>query len=151
MLVRDIMNAHVVTAAPDDRLLDIAVIMREKHVGNVVVVEDPAERRQVPIGVITDRDLVVGALAQAPDAMATLKISDLMTDGLVTATEDDTLGDVLEQMRGFGVRRVPVVDAEGMLVGIVTMSDALTALANGISELAEIVRKAAAYEKHVRA
>jgi CBS domain-containing protein len=100
--------------------------MRQKHVGDVVVVSDP-ERDHVPLGVVTDRDLAIEVLGGGRDAARTT-LSDLMRSPVVIATDSEDASVVAERMRFHGVRRIPVVDKRGTLVGIVTLDDLLRAI-----------------------
>lgn len=107
-------------------LVEAARLMREHHVGCLVVVEEAALHRLV-VGVLTDRDIVVGVVAAgiAPD---TLTVGDVMSVEPVTAREEDSLIDLMRTMRERGVRRVPVVGARGELIGIATLDDVLSVL-----------------------
>jgi CBS domain-containing protein len=101
--------------------------MRRYHVGDVVLVET-REGRQVPTGIVTDRDLVIEVMAPGLDP-AVLAARDLVTSPLATIREEDSLYDALELMRARAIRRLPVVDAEGTLAGILTLDDAGALLA----------------------
>jgi len=107
--------------------------MRHKHVDAVVVVSDP-EGDRVPVGVVTDRDLAIEVLADARDAAQTT-LSDLMRSPVVVATDSEDARMILERMRFHGVRRVPVVDERGALVGIVTLDDLLRVLLSDMQAL----------------
>lgn len=113
--------------------------MRQHHVGDVVITEERGGAA-VPIGIVTDRDLVIEILAQelSPD---TVTAGDIMSYEVLAVGEDDSLWDTLQQMRVKGVRRVPVVDARGALAGILTLDDMLELLTDELSELAKIVRR----------
>ena len=71
----------------------------------------------------------------------TLRIGDIMSSNLVTAEESETLPDVLKRMRTYGVRRLPIVDADGALAGILALYDILELLAEQLSDLAGLVRR----------
>lgn len=104
-----------------------ARLMREQHVGSLVVVEETDPGRVV-VGMLTDRDIVVSVVARDMDARQ-MQTGEVMTTDVVTATEDDTVIDVLEQMRRRGVRRIPVIGAQGVLIGLVTLDDLLAIVA----------------------
>jgi CBS domain-containing protein len=136
----------VYTVGRTDTLLEAARRMREHHVGDLVVVE-PRDGRCVPVGVITDRDIVVGVLATSPERMGTLAVGDVLTEGVVTASQSERLEDVLDDMQAAGVRRMPVVDDEGGLIGIVTFDDALQFVAGELTTLATLVARARDHEE----
>lgn len=114
-----------------------AQLMRKHHVGDVVLVEERKGKR-VPVGIVTDRDLVVEVMAPglAPEELA---VRDIVVDSPFLVREEDSLFDVLEMMRGRRVRRVPVVDADGGLVGIIAVDDLIGLLAEMLDDLAAVV------------
>ncbi len=110
--------------------------MREYHVGDLIVVE--SIDAPLPVGVVTDRDLVVEVLAETVDPTA-VTAGDIMSSDLVVARESESLWDTLKRMRARGVRRVPVVDdRNGRLVGILSADDVMDLLAEEFSALARI-------------
>ncbi|WP_088283089.1 CBS domain-containing protein [Ideonella sp. A 288] len=108
-------------------ITEAARLMREHHVGSLVVVDETAAGR-VAVGMLTDRDIVTAVVAKGVDATS-LRVGDAMGPDLVSAREDDSMVDLLALMRGKGVRRVPIVGAGGVLVGLVTMDDLLGIIA----------------------
>jgi CBS domain-containing protein len=112
--------------------------MRDHHVGNLVVVE-PRGSAYVPVGILTDRDIVVAVVAKgvAPEAVT---VGDAMTRNLLTVRDDASLEFALREMRRHGVRRAPVVRANGNLVGIIAIDDIVQHLAVQLSELADLIR-----------
>jgi CBS domain-containing protein len=112
-----------------------AKLMRENHVGCLVVVDEISGSRVV-VGILTDRDIVTAVVAADADARRLL-VEDVMSTDLITARESDSLLDVMRSMRRKGVRRVPVVGAENELMGIVTMDDVLTILSEELSLLVD--------------
>ena len=119
--------------------------MREEHVGDLVVVEE-REGRVVPVGVLTDRDVVVGVLAKDAEHLRHLEVGDVIQGTLVTASEDEDLAPVLHRMRSFGVRRVPVVDGAGVLSGVLSLDDVIPALSDELAEIAALVARQAEKE-----
>ena len=113
----------VVTATADESVLDAARRMAQLHVGNLIVVLAQRHASPRPVGIVTDRDLVVQVLARPDLAPATMTIADVMSRELVTATEDDDVEDVVEKMREHSIRRIPVVDRGGGLQGILSVDD----------------------------
>lgn len=145
MSIGEICNRETVFTTKDSSISQAAQLMREQHVGDLVVVEEKAGRR-IPVGILTDRDLVIEILAKDVDP-ATVTAGDAMSDRLVTARETESLFEALQRMRAQGVRRMPVVDAEGGLVGIVAADDFLDLLAEEMSELAHLVTREQLREK----
>lgn len=123
----------VVTATPDDSLGAIACLMERRNVGAVVVVED---RR--PIGIISDRDVALHVAARGLPIQA--PVSNVMSAPVKTVGRDDGIFDTTQTMRDEGVRRLPVVDDDGRLVGLVTLDDLLRVLSRELSNLAEGIR-----------
>jgi CBS domain-containing protein len=110
-----------------------AQLMREDHVGSLVVVDDENGSRQV-CGMVTDRDIVMSVIATGLDPDP-LRLEDIMSERVVTVNEADALPDLMRSMREHGVRRVPVVGLQDELMGIVTMDDVLKILAQEMNAL----------------
>lgn len=148
MQIRDICTTEVVCCRAQASALDAARLMRHKHVGDVVVVSDP-EGERVPLGVVTDRDLTIEVLGNGRDAAQT-PLSELMRNPVVIAedSEDDSV--VSERMRFHGVRRIPVVDERGILMGIVTLDDLLRVHLSDIQSLLASQTKAQRREQTSR-
>ena len=148
MAVGEICNREVVIAEKALTVVDAAQLMRKHHVGDLVVVEEKDGRRH-PVGIVTDRDIVVEVVAAEvnPDA---LKVGDIMGPEVATVRESEGLFEALRYMRDKGVRRMPVVDREGGLVGILTLDDLLSLLAEEMTELAKLVSHERQREATVR-
>jgi CBS domain-containing protein len=123
--------------SPRITAVEAAHIMRRKHTGDLVVIDDDADRPS-PLGVITDRDLVVEVLAKGLDPALTT-VGSIIRTPVVLADASEDSSEVLERMRRHGVRRIPVVGAGGKLVGIVTVDDMLKRFAADANLLTEIV------------
>jgi len=121
----------------DTTLAEAARLMRDRHVGCLVVVEQDEPGRLVA-GILTDRDIVVSAVAADRDTRR-LTVGELMTRDVATAREEDSLAVVLEQMRVRGVRRMPVVARHGVLVGLLAFDDLLAALALQVQAMTQAV------------
>lgn len=143
--VGSIASRVVVVAEPRTPVVRVAQLMRENHIGAVIVIEDAAPRNR-PVGLITDRDLVIEVLAMDVNPQ-TLTAGDVMTADPQTIRESDAVSDAVETMRRVGVRRLPVVDAENRLVGIVTFDDLVEVLAQELTGLAGTIRR----EQHTEA
>ena len=147
MLLKDVCTLEVVCCGTQTRAVEAAQLMRHKHVGDVVVVDDPDER--VPLGVVTDRDLVVDVLGNGLDP-ATTTLASIMHKPVVIANEDEDTATVIERMRTHGVRRVPVVNRHGTAVGIITLNDLLRVFVNEADALLQIMSKGQSHEQRLR-
>jgi len=139
MKVGEICRREVVTAARGTSVAALARLMRDRHVGSVLVVEGSAACSR-PLGIVTDRDLVVEVLAAEVDLEA-VTAGDLMGGDLLAVDESASVTDVVELMRARGVRRAPVVDGGGWLAGIVSADDLLRRLADELCDLARLVER----------
>lgn len=139
---------EVVIAQRDTPVTEAAQLMRSEHVGCVVVVEENSEHRHV-CGLLTDRDLAIGVLAQDMDA-GPLCAEDIMSDYPVTLREHDSMIDVMRAMRRNGVRRLPVVTADNALVGLITLDDVLKILSEELGLLIGAIQGQIANERHKR-
>jgi CBS domain-containing protein len=137
MLLKDLCTLDVACCGPDTTVREAARAMRRSHVGDLVVVDDPKGDR-VPIGIVTDRDLVLEVLGNGLDPNHTT-VARLMRQPVVIANENEQIPPVIARMRTHGVRRVPVVDAHGATVGIITLDDLLRVLVSQAGALVEIV------------
>lgn len=136
--IGDLAVRDVVTVTPQTTLTEVAQVMRNQHVGSVVVLDDKG-RRDKPSGMLTDRDIVIEAVAMGLDA-DTLTAGDVMSQPLVTAREDDDILDALARMREAGVRRLPVLDAAGNLTGLVAVDNLLEALAEQVDSVVRVLK-----------
>lgn len=149
MSVGNVCNREVVVADRDSNLVDVAKLMREYHVGSVIVVERDAEGVR-PVGIVTDRDLVVEILAEQVDPAA-VALEDVMTPDPLTATEGEDVYDIIEAMRSRGVRRVPIVDGEGYLVGVLAVDDLLWSQSRELSNIVSLIERQPKAEARRRA
>lgn len=144
MSIGEICNREVVFATRETTVREAAQLMREYHVGDLLVV-DPLDEGRVPVGIVTDRDIVIGILAEGLDPDA-LTMGDIIGPQLVTASHTDGVFETIQQMRIKGVRRMPIVDEEGGLVGIVSVDDLLALVSEEMSELARLIAREQARE-----
>ncbi len=148
MNIGEICVRDVVVCRADTTVAEAARLMREYHVGDLVVVEERNGNR-VPVGLITDRDITVEVIAlNAP--LEELTVGDTLARDLVTVSESEDVFRTLELMRRKGVRRLPIVDAKGALLGIVTMDDLLEILAEEISLLVKLIARQPSQEAYTR-
>jgi len=122
----EIMTRDPVCCSPGDTAKKAAELMKAEDVGPLPVVETESGRL---IGIVTDRDLVLNILALGLDA-STTKVSEAMTRDPVSCKEEEPLEDALEKMSTYQVRRLPVVDNQGLIVGIIAQADIATRIEN---------------------
>lgn len=138
MPVGEICNREVIVVYKGNTALETAQLMRGHHVGAVVVVEERAGVR-VPVGIVTDRDLVVEIMSAKLDP-ALITLADIVISELYTIGEEAGIFEAIELMRKGGVRRLPVVAGDGALVGILTLDDLLELFAEELVSLSKLVR-----------
>jgi CBS domain-containing protein len=148
MQIGEICTREVVCASAETSVAAAAKLMRQYHIGDVVVTRNQDGRR-VPMGIITDRDIVLSVVAPelAPD---TITIGDIMGSALTTAGESEDVFDTITRMRNMGVRRMPIVDEDGVLSGIVSIDDIIEVLAEEMSELARLISREQMHEQQTR-
>jgi CBS domain-containing protein len=148
MLLKEICTPDVVLCKPDTRVLAAARLMRQKHVGDLIVVEDP-HGDQTPLGMVTDRDIVVEVLGRELDP-ATVTVAEIMRKPVVIASEAEEVSLALDRMKAHGVRRIPVMGERRKLAGILALDDLLRRLAADVGALAEIVAREQGNEQRGR-
>ncbi len=148
MAIGEICSRDTIFARRDESVAAAARLMRESHVGCLVIVEEKNERR-IPIGMLTDRDITVAVVAPGLDA-DTILIGDVMSAELLTVNEDAGIAETVELMRARGIRRLPVTDPDGTLVGLVAADDVLSLLAEEIAALAGMVSREEKRERRTR-
>ena len=141
-------NRIVTVAERSLSLVQAAQLMRDHHVGSLVVVDETGAGRLV-VGMLTDRDIITAVIAQEVDP-ATLVVEDVMTSEVVSALEDDSLMDVLGLMRRKGLRRVPVTSADGVLQGLITLDDLLGILSEQLRAMVLAIEAEQLRERKVR-
>jgi len=147
MAIGDLCNRTVTVIEPEHSVRAAAVLMREQHVGALVVVRNDGTRK--PIGIITDRDIAIGVVAVGLDPEV-LTVGDIMGSRIYTAPVDQGVLETVRQMRTKGIRRLPVVEGNGALAGIVTLDDLLALLAGELDKLAGLVAREQAIEEKTR-
>jgi CBS domain-containing protein len=136
MRIQDICTHRVATIGATDSLIEATAVMRERHVGNVVVVEEIDDKRKV-VGILTDRDLIVSVIA-AGLSPEDLLAADVMSTPVYCCAGTQDVFDAVAIMREQGVRRLPVLDEQGSLTGIIAADDIWIALSNQLKILGEI-------------
>ena len=148
MTIGEICVRIVVFAYENMPLTEAARLMREHHVGSLVVVKE-GDPERTPVGIITDRDIVVEVVAAGLDARV-LTVGEIMGRELVTAREQDNVLDILRVMRRRGIRRMPVVTASGSLAGIVTIDDLLEIVAEELDDVVNAIASGQQRETRAR-
>lgn len=144
----DLCNRIVAFATRDMTVERAAQLMREHHVGCLVVADEAPEGRLV-VGIITDRDIVTSVVAMSLDP-ALLNIENVMTAEVVTVHEDDSVDDLLGTMRRKGLRRLPVTTPQGVLVGLLTLDDLLQVMAEHLKSMAAAIEIEQLRERRLR-
>lgn len=131
MTLSEIATTDVVTASPDTEITELLSMMDEQEVGSVVVADGDE-----PHGIVTDR-MIAMSFREGGDIEGTTA-SDVMTEDMVTAEEEDTHFDVLERMSEEGIRRIPIV-TDGSLTGILTLDDLVMVTAAELSRVSDVI------------
>ncbi|KWK49254.1 histidine kinase [Burkholderia stagnalis] len=133
----------------DCSALELADRMRRSHVGDIVVIEY-RNGDAMPIGLVTDRDLVIEVMARGDDP-GQVTAGQIMSRGLIVVSETEEISVALEEMRRSGIRRLPVVDDTGRLTGIVTLDDIVEYLASLLGGIVEVGKLQQIEEQRFRA
>jgi len=147
MAIGEICSRIVVVAVPGTSVQEGARLLREHHVGALVVIDNRESSR--PVGIVTDRDMVVEVLAMGVDPLK-ITVADLMTGDIVTVSAGDGVVETIRLMQARSVRRVVVVDAAGALVGIVSFDDLVPLLAEALTGLANTIAGGQGRERKIR-
>lgn len=116
----EVMTKKTVCCLPDDLAVDAAQLMKNEHVGSIPVIEDQQTRKLV--GIVTDRDLAIRIVSEGLDAKST-KVESIMTRNVVTCKAEDDLQTVVDAMSKHQLRRIPVVDDDNKILGIIAQAD----------------------------
>jgi CBS domain-containing protein len=149
MTIGSICNRQVVVSPRSESIVDAAKRMRMLHVGTVVVVAE-RDGAQVPVGILTDRDIVLSIVASDPGHLPFISVGDAMSEDLLIADEDTGLNEALKLMQERGVRRLPVVDHAGSLVGIVSVDDVVRLLAEELGQVVQLMNREEQVERRYR-
>lgn len=136
MAISEFCNREVVFATREMTLPEAAQLMRKHHVGDLVVVDD-VDGKRVPTGIVTDRDMVIEVIAKSLD-FDKFSVGDIMSPQLVSVQEKEGVFETIRLMRAKGIRRIPVINQQGGLAGIVSADDMLDLLAEEMAELAKV-------------
>ena len=139
MSIGEYCNRELVIVSRTESVKEAIDLMRSHHVGDVIVVDRQGDL-VLPIGILTDRDIVLEILAEGVD-LNTINIGDVMNYELVTVAEQSNLIDTIKIMQAKGVRRMPVVDNQGGLVGIITADDILELVAEQLQDIVGLIHQ----------
>ena len=132
--VKELAESDVVTAEPDTPITDVIAKMAEEDVGSVIIVDDDR-----PVGILTDRKIALAL--RDKEKITDLKTSDLIKDReLITATTEVTALEAVEQLSEENIRRLPIVDEDGQLKGIVTLDDLLVMFGTALYKATEVIK-----------
>jgi len=145
MTIGKVCNREVVFIHAQASVPEAARLMREYHVGDLVVTKEKTGKR-VPVGIVTDRDIVLEVIAEGV-GMDDVSVGDIMSDNLVTARESDGLLETVKVMRAKGIRRLPVVNDDHELVGILSVDDLIDLFSEQIVDLARLIAREQSREK----
>jgi CBS domain-containing protein len=144
----DVCNRIVTVADRRMTVVQAAQLMRERHVGCLIVGDEVGAGRLV-VGIVTDRDIVTSVVAKEADP-SMLRVEDVMTGDVVTALEEDSVMDLLGIMRRKGLRRIPIITPQGALVGLVTLDDLLEIMAEQLRTIVLAIQAEQLRERKVR-
>ena len=143
MTAGEVCTRRVISADPDETIPEVARRMRDLHVGDVVI----ADSQNRPVGLLTDRDIVIKAIAGGANTLGTLTVGKVMSHDVITVRATEPIHVALQKMQKHGIRRLPVVGTDGRLEGILTLDDILEVTS---TELAQLVGLVAMEQKHER-
>ncbi len=134
MPLADFCKGPVITLTPEDKVFQAAQLMRDRKVGSIVVTKEDK-----PIGILTDRDILLRVMVEKKDPSATL-IRDVMTPNPFTVPESVGVWELIQAMKKHSVRRFPVISAsDGKLVGMITMDDLIELMGDEMSGLGRAI------------
>ena len=131
--LQDMLNRDVITISPDVPVSEAAYLMIREDIGSLIVVD----KQRFPIGIVTDRDLVVSAIAEGKDPEDSI-VEEIMTKDVIYVEEETNLLDILRTMSEYSIRRMPVTK-NGILTGIVSVDDLIIVIATELADLAMAV------------
>jgi len=139
MEVGAICSRETIIASPEESVLEASRLMHRYNVGSLVIVETDGKGNK-PVGIVTDRDMVLKVIASELNVME-VKLKDIMSARLLLARDTDDVYETLVRMRSKVVRRMPVVNHEGYLIGILTIDDILEFFSREIGEIVSLFKK----------
>ena len=147
MNVGKICSRETVIGETNDSLLDMARLMRQHHVGSLIIIAKKNEGVK-PAGIITDRDIVIQAISEEI-SLNSVTAGDIMSHDLLIAREDDDIFEAFEKMCKKGVRRIPIVNPEGYLVGVLSIDDLLEVMVDEMKNLVHLFKHGQLKEQRI--
>jgi CBS domain-containing protein len=138
----------VVIVDRNDSIQEAATLMREHHVGTVVVTQQPDGER-MPIGIVTDRDITIELVAKNID-IGSVSVADVMSEDLVRLGPEEGIMEALQLMKDHGVRRAPVINENGGLIGILALDDIIELIAEQLLDVVNLLNRAHRKEERIR-
>ncbi|HEY0940918.1 MAG TPA: CBS domain-containing protein [Steroidobacter sp.] len=148
MKLKELCVLDVACCRKDTTIAEAARLMRQHHTGDLIVTDD-SDGTPLPVGVITDRDIVMEVVAKGHDTDR-MQVSAVMGRPVVVASGSENVATAIGRMREHGVRRLPIVDDSGAVLGIITLDDLYRVLAEHTAALAAIVNKGQTRESRSR-
>ena len=137
LFVGEYCNRNVLIVGRGDSVIKAAKLMRQHHVGELLVVELRNGERS-PIGILTDRDIVIDVIAEEANLNA-ISVEDIMSYKIITANENDDLMSTIKRMRNNGMRRIPVVNSAGGLIGVLSINDIMDVITEQLIDIDQII------------
>ena len=134
----DVMTKELVYSSPGDRVSDVAQLMKNEDIGPVLIVDDSHDGKRL-VGIVTDRDLAIKVVGEGRDPQNT-RVEDVMTKKVITCRADDDVQNAMKAMAQYQLRRIPVVDDNNRLVGIISQADVATRV-DEPEKTAEVVKE----------
>lgn len=148
MSVSEYCNREVIIARASESIHEAVRLMRSEHVGDLVIVREE-QGENIPEGILTDRDIVIELVAKEVP-LDTVSIGDVMSTDIITIDEGKDLLEATELMSDHGIRRLPVVNGRGGLVGLLTVDDILELVSEQLYDLVSLVGRQREREKKLR-
>lgn len=147
MSIKNLCNKKVITIKKDATLNNVSELMLKNHIGSIVVVET-INGKQIPAGIVTDRDiaLTVGAISKPGE----IRVDQIMQSNPIVIKESDSMYETIGKMNRHGVKRLPVISDHGALCGIISADDILTLMGDDISKLTKIRESQLRNEKGIK-
>jgi CBS domain-containing protein len=134
MLVGKIMNKHVITVKPDTSFLEAVQVMADNHIGCVIVARDGK-----PVGMLTERDVLVAIASEEIKDLKKTKVKAVMTNYVINISPKRTVIEAAMLMSENKIKKLPVVDGKGRLVGIITASDIISAQPKAVKHVKHLI------------